>query len=372
MDNDVASQQEGYAASEINVKGTSRYASLRGYRESFSGHERNHLFLNDPDAKGAPRFVDISGISGLDSPKDARSAVLWDYDRDGWLDVAVINTNAPLLQMWRNTLGDLGQKGNMIAVRFVGSNHEAKPNKARTARDGFGARVVLKLKDKEILREHHCGEGLSAQNSNTVMIGIGAEQSVPSLGVSWPAGGRAELADVPAGSLVTLYEDPSQSPTGEAFVISDYHTVRPGSPSKPAPLDASNSLTLGSDRDPKLGSKLRVYTSMGADCESCVRELPYLASMQAAFTAEQVSFFGLPMDPKDSREALEQFISNYEPPYRLLSDLTPAERAHAEALIKASSAPLGLGNTIITDAQGRVLKIRYGPSSISELRSLMK
>ncbi len=67
---------------------------------SFSGKERNRLFLS----RNAKQFVDLSAISGLDNIADSRVFVVWDFDRDGWQDIAVANSNAPLLSIYRNEL----------------------------------------------------------------------------------------------------------------------------------------------------------------------------------------------------------------------------------------------------------------------------
>ena len=75
--------------SNVLVQGEKRVS------HSFSGHERNHLFLSD---RGR-RFSDISAISGLDNIADGRAFVLWDFDRDGWQDIALVNANTPLLNI---------------------------------------------------------------------------------------------------------------------------------------------------------------------------------------------------------------------------------------------------------------------------------
>ena len=54
---------------------------------SFSGYERNHLFVNQ-DGKA---FVDLSGVSGLDAVGDSRSFAVLDYNRDGWPDIGLVN-----------------------------------------------------------------------------------------------------------------------------------------------------------------------------------------------------------------------------------------------------------------------------------------
>jgi len=66
---------------------------------SFSGHERNHLFLNRGD-----RFVEASAISGLDDIADSRAFGILDFDRDGWSDFAVVNANSPLFELFRNEI----------------------------------------------------------------------------------------------------------------------------------------------------------------------------------------------------------------------------------------------------------------------------
>ena len=61
---------------------------------SLSGKERNHLFIN-LDGKS---FKDISIVSGADSVQDGRSFAIFDYDRDGWQDMVLTNSNGPVVQ----------------------------------------------------------------------------------------------------------------------------------------------------------------------------------------------------------------------------------------------------------------------------------
>ena len=154
---------------------------------SLSGHERNHLFLS---SRGR-RFDDASGISGLDALADSRSFALFDYDRDGWSDIALVNTNAPLLNLFRNQIGDSSsaqERGHVVALRFVGGNRAGKPSERFSNRDGYGARVTAEMGDLTLTREHRAGAGFSSQNSNTLLLGIGARESVDLLTVRWPSG----------------------------------------------------------------------------------------------------------------------------------------------------------------------------------------
>lgn len=189
---------------------------------SLNGNERNHYFAN----RGGRSFADISALSGLDNPADSRGFAILDYDRDGWQDLALVNANQPLFNLYHNEMTAAGLHGGMIAIRFVGGNHSAAPSKEFTCRDGFGARVLADLGDEKLVREHRCGDGWATQNSATMIIGIGAHPSVASLSVRWPSGKSTSTEEVPAGTLLVAYENPSDAPNGAAFVRAPYE-VKP-------------------------------------------------------------------------------------------------------------------------------------------------
>jgi hypothetical protein len=182
---------------------------------SFSGYERNHLFVNE----GGKSFVDLSAVSGLDSPCDSRSFAVLDYDRDGWPDIALVNANAPLFELFRNEFGDstIAADREVLAVTFVGGNQTAQAAPGRSCRDGYGAVVTVELDDKRLIREYRCGEGFAAQNSSTLLIGIGDHPSASRVTVRWPSGKTSQVDIVAAGTLLTVYEDPSQAPDGQSW-----------------------------------------------------------------------------------------------------------------------------------------------------------
>ena len=72
---------------------------------------------------------ELSGPALADDPADGRGVALLDYDLDGWVDLAVVNANAPLLQLFRNRIGELGDERPdeppVIGVRFVGGTRES-------------------------------------------------------------------------------------------------------------------------------------------------------------------------------------------------------------------------------------------------------
>ena len=79
---------------------------------SWSGHERNRLFLNRGGA-----FSDVSVISGLDHDGDGRALAVVDWDRDGDLDLCYRNRTAPRLKLMLNSHargGENSDEGTMV------------------------------------------------------------------------------------------------------------------------------------------------------------------------------------------------------------------------------------------------------------------
>ena len=83
-------------------------------RHSFSGYERNCWFHNMGDGG----FTDLSALSGLDNVADGRAHVVWHFDRDGWLDVALVNANDldPWCELRRGLTGDRHE--SFVAVLY--------------------------------------------------------------------------------------------------------------------------------------------------------------------------------------------------------------------------------------------------------------
>lgn len=182
-------------------------------------HQRNRLFLNIEDGRD---FLDISGLSAADSPGDGRAFATLDFDRDGRTDLALVNANEPLCQLFANR----STAGQMLALRFVGGNDRADASDKWSARDGYGTQVEVYIGEKLLLREHRAGEGFSAQNSATLITGLGTHQQVDTIRIRWPSGRVQTIEDIAANTLLTVYENPQHSPTGEAFVPTRYSDLR--------------------------------------------------------------------------------------------------------------------------------------------------
>lgn len=178
---------------------------------SFSGKEANHLWIN----RGDGTFFEQSAISGADSRADSRTFALFDYDNDGYQDFVLVNANRPFVQLFRNRLGEiLPEDARRAPIRFrlVGAQRELNGNGNWSNRSGIGAKVHLAANGQRIVRELRAGEGRGGQNSATLTVGIGSAETAHDVVVTWPSGRKTRVGSVPAGSFLTVYENPAHNP----------------------------------------------------------------------------------------------------------------------------------------------------------------
>jgi thiol-disulfide isomerase/thioredoxin len=356
---------------------------------SLSGNERNHLFLSSVGKE----FANASLVSGLDNPADSRGFALLDYDRDGFQDIALVNANAPLLNLYRNEIGrraravaggvDGKGDGGFIALRFAGGNRAAGPS-SFACRDGYGARVTVELDGLTLEREHRCGEGYASQNAGTMIVGIGARGAASRVTVRWPRGATQAIEDVPRGTLLIAHEDPREAPGGSPFESRPYAPGAPGAPEAPVPPAAATAAapaSLGSFRIEEAGEaaappggeapRLRLYTTMATWCAACKRHLPDLRRLEAELGKDALEIIGLPIDEKDDARALAEYLERWRPPYRLLGRLPAAERVSVRRAFAAAAGAEVLPSTLVTDASGRILHAAAGVPTLSDLRRLL-
>ena len=342
---------------------------------SFSGHERNHLFLND----GGDHFIEPSGISGLDDPSDSRCFAIFDYNLDGWQDIVMTNANAPRLRLFKNRIGELaaGTNHNFVAIRYVGGNRTATVSEKWSPVDGFGAIGTFDLGGMRLKREYRGGEGMAAQNSATSIVGIGAYKSVEKLTVRWPRSGVQELSDIPAGSLITVFENQADSPTGSPFVLTPYLSRAESELHAEESVVKNNSLAgMDSNLIELSGVSLEdeslvVYTTMATWCASCRKKLSAMKQLRDRFDVEEVAMFGIPVDIADTTEMLAEYEEKLSTPYTLLTELPAGEREGVKQLVIKHLGIDALPATIIADRQGKILKVVNGAPTISDLRKLM-
>jgi thiol-disulfide isomerase/thioredoxin len=332
---------------------------------SLSGNERNHYFAN----RGGKAFEDLSALSGLDTPADSRGFAVLDYDRDGWQDIALVNANQPLFNLYHNEMPAAGRTGGMIALKFVGGNRSPSPSSEFASRDGYGARVTVDLGDQSLIREHRCGDGFAAQHSATMIVGIGRQPTVRSLSIRWPSGRIATTKDVPEGTLLTVYENPADAPAGEPFVRGTYRAATPARPA--LALERPVFSLAAADGASRPGERLRVYTTLATWCPSCRKHLPVLRRLYEELADEGIELIAVPVDEADDEAKLSEYIKDTQLPSRLAA-VEATERAKAlSAFAQALGEEPPLPSSVVTDRAGRIVAAQPGVPTVSALRRLL-
>jgi len=347
---------------------------------SFSGSERNHLFIS----RDAQQFDDVSGISGLDATADSRSFALLDFDRDGRQDIVVVNVSTPTLNLYHNETGmqygnatdpaghAAEQATHMLAVRFRGGNTESQSSTGYSTRDGYGAVVRVQVGERTLVREHRCGEGFAAQNSSTLIIGLGSHTETGQLSVRWPSGIEQTIPQVAAGKLLTIYENPKDSP-GDDFFTSEPYVVETTLPTREAPEEIDRpKLVLRSVEAASGTADFQMFTTTASWCSACKKFLPQLEQLRQAFDPSVLAMYGVPVDPDDDDDKLARYVRDHRPAYEMLLGIATEDLDMVGQLIAAKfkdAAPLP--STIITDQAGNVLLTVSGVPTLSEVRRLV-
>jgi hypothetical protein len=111
-----------------DVNGDGRLDLFLCYSGNLPAEKRTpQLLLNEgPDAQGVPRFSDQTAAAGLDLPSQSTQAAFFDYDRDGDLDLFLLNHNPKSLPVLDdgNTAALLKQNDWESGVRLLENRSE--------------------------------------------------------------------------------------------------------------------------------------------------------------------------------------------------------------------------------------------------------
>lgn len=347
-----------------------------GRGASWSGHERNHLWMNQTGQD----FLELSGVSGADEPWDSRTFSLLDYDHDGFQDFVMVNANAPYVQVFRNQFGELlpeEKRGGAIHIRLEGGNQSAESSSAWSNRDGIGARVRVVAGEQTILREYRCGEGLGAQNSATLTIGVGQHVGPIQVEILWPSGRKTNAPSVPVGSLVIAKERSTQM---EVSQLEEMASRAPSTSSKDVALKPT-SPELARLLKGKTSAPANLVTTWFTTCAACKRAEPTFAAIRNAFSEQQLGLFGFNNDDGDSKKEMQQYAERFQPAFTPLLDRTAEDidafKALQDSLLPAfrlagSKKVEGISNLtpscLLVSAQGHILHAWVGVPTVSELK----
>jgi tetratricopeptide (TPR) repeat protein len=150
---------------------------------SWSGNQPNVFYVRR-DGK----FVDASGVSGLEFAEDTRSFAVTDFDADGYPDIILKSRLGPQVRAMQNNAG--AAQRISILLRGTESN-----------RDAIGARIEINGQTQWL----SAGSGFLSQHSKRLHFGL-AGKPAGDARIFWPSGARQQLAGLEPGYAYVITE----------------------------------------------------------------------------------------------------------------------------------------------------------------------
>jgi hypothetical protein len=132
-------------------------------------------------------------IGGLRAARSSRCAVTADFDSDGRLAIVTNNFNDQPY-FFKNQ----SPRRNYIAFRLRGT---------KSNRDAIGAVVRLHRGDKVLTRQVQAAGGYLSQSSRTLHFGLGDQEQIDRVEVTWPGGRRQRLDGFRVNARNDVVED---------------------------------------------------------------------------------------------------------------------------------------------------------------------
>ncbi len=321
-------------------------ALIFGEGFSFSGFERNGLFLN----LGGTRFLDISGVSGADSILDGRSVVLADFDNDGDYDLFVTNLQEEAHLLYRN---NLGQEKGFIRLTVEGTT---------SGTDAFGTTVRLKSSQGIQTRIVSGGSGFLAQHDPRLIFGMGDDSHAEWLEIIWPTGKIQRVESIARGSSLKVIEnsDQTQMLADRSFRLPDplledeSHwrklAIQKGKPFPPLQLEALDGISAGGSPGLEKG-KSHFFNLWATWCGPCRREMPELQKLKPTFEDHGIELVGISVDLDAEPETVRRFAEKLGVSYPLYSvDSSEFDKIYRDGEL---FVPL----SILVDEQGLVVDV---------------
>ena len=326
---------------------------------SFSGYERDPLYLNT----GAKKFVDISGVSGIDSITDGRAGVFADFDNDGDLDVFSTTIQGQAHLLFRN---NVGQANNWLRVALEGNE--------RTGRDAFSAVVRVKTSAGTLTKIKDGGAGFISQHDPRLLFGLGTDERAEWIEVTWP-NGRAEkfAGEARAGTTLLLREGTGRAetlalargaqlpdPLTRAETFARGLRIKVGGPMPELALNMPGRAATTLQRQLQAGRRtlINVWATW---CAPCAAEMPELEKLRLPLAARGIDLIGLNVD-SDPAADVRGFIREKRVGYpNFLGGVRAIESLYA-------TDELSVPMSIIVDERGIVTEIIPGWSAETQKR----
>ncbi|MCH2178336.1 MAG: ASPIC/UnbV domain-containing protein [Mariniblastus sp.] len=377
--------KEGEEVSDKLNSANSEWSRMMREGRSFSGREKNCVFLNtgaNPLAQA--RFADVSSISGLDFPDDGRAVALVDWDHDGDLDLWISNRSSPRLRLMRND-NDAGN--HYVMLRLEGDG-------AKTNKDGIGARVELELGDDTLeaasrvrsVRTLRGGEGFLSQSSKWLHFGLGPSQKVRSVVVRWPGGAEETFTGVEADGRFRLIQGQGVAERLSignrtiSLTSQDQAVAKPTQIARIPMVDllsVPDNAFVGFDGRKQQLMDLKgrpiLVTFWSSTCPHCQAELEELTERYAELQAAGVEVVALSIDElsdeKENKEKARMMVKENRYPFTV-GKATPQIAAAFQVIHNLQIAihrQLPLPSSFLIDEYGRLAVIYKGPVTVEQV-----
>ena len=156
-------------------------------------------------------FVDQAGALGVDQMRNARGSLAADYDRDGAVDLFIVNVDHVPSVLYENQLAAGGSGRHYLSIQLEGAP-TLPPAPFLSSRDALGARILVTASvdggtPVTQLREVVSGAGNAGSTSELIQtFGLGYATTAD-VEVRWPSGRVLQLEDVAVNQLLTLKEE---------------------------------------------------------------------------------------------------------------------------------------------------------------------
>ena len=323
---------------------------------SFSGFERDVLGLN----MEGKRFLDISGVSGVDSISDGRGAIFADFDNDGDLDIFLTTLQGQAHLLFRN---NVGQENNFIRVHLEGS---------KSGRDAFGTVVRAKTSSGILTKIKGGGSGFLSQHDPRVLLGLGRDPTAEWIEIRWPSGTVQRFSDVAAGSTLKIIEEKAEL---RLLTEKRFQLVDPLSKEEEffANLnfkrgEAFPDLQLRSLTNEVINLRSlvkpdhRYFVNLWATwCVPCREEMPELQKLYPQFQEAGIEILGVSIDI-DTADRVPRFLRDH-------GILYPAYTAEKSSVSKIfSGEEVVIPMSFLLDGKGKVLEVFTGWSQETEAK----
>jgi hypothetical protein len=173
---------------------------MRLMRESPVLAEPNLAYRGHGDPAGAPRFEDVSAAWGLGHVGVSFGAAFGDLDGDGDLDLVFSNYQAPATIVRNDS-----DSGHRVLFSLRGT---------RSNRYGVGSLVRIETASGVQVRPLVLSRGYLSSSEPVLHFGLGTDERITRVEVSWPSGHVQTLHDLAAGHHYTITEPDTPATPG--------------------------------------------------------------------------------------------------------------------------------------------------------------